>query len=343
VNWPAIADHGLSSFYRSVIPVRKIRGGVRLMSRPFARIFTTATLCALTFACAAYMSAQATIDADDLVPTGKGWGEKVEHAPKRDASVSGKARTQCANGICYHGGPVMTGTANVYYIWYGNWTGNSAVNLLEGFIGGLNGSPYENINSTYYNGAGTHVSGNLHFAGSTTDNYSHGTALSDAAIQAIVAAHIGTFNGGQADTNGVYFVLTSKDVNETSGFCTQYCGWHTHGTIGGKDVKYSFVGNPDRCPSACEVQTTGPNGTGGGDGMASIIAHEQEEAISDPDLNAWYDRQGAENADKCAWTFGTELTASNGAKYNVSLNGTKYLIQRNWVNASGGYCALSYP
>jgi hypothetical protein len=45
------------------------------------------------------------------------------------------------------------------------------------------------------------------------------------------------------DTNGVYFVLTSADVNETSGFRTQYCGWHARGTIAGSDIKYAFIGN----------------------------------------------------------------------------------------------------
>ena len=43
--------------------------------------------------------------------------------------------------------------------------------------------------------------------------------------------------------------------------------------------------------------------------MASVIAHELEEAATDPDLNAWYDSRGYENADKCAWTFGTTYTA----------------------------------
>ena len=76
--------------------------------------------------------------------------------------------------------------------------------------------------------------------------------------------------------------------------------------------------------------------------MASIIAHELEEATSDPDLNAWYDKRGSENADKCAWTFGTEYTTANGASANMNLGGMDYLIQQNWVNAAGGYCALSY-
>ena len=67
--------------------------------------------------------------------------------------------------------------------------------------------------------------------------------------------------------------------------------------------------------------------------MASVIAHELEEAATDPDLNAWYDSRGYENADKCAWTFGTEYTASNGSKDNITLGARQYLIQRNWVNA----------
>jgi len=73
-----------------------------------------------------------------------------------------------------------------------------------------------------------------------------------------------------------------------------------------------------------------------------VISHELEEATTDPDLNAWYDSKGNENADKCAWTFGATKPAPNGSKYNMALGGTNFLIQQNWVNASGGYCALSY-
>ena len=75
---------------------------------------------------------------------------------------------------------------------------------------------------------------------------------------------------------------------------------------------------------------------------SALEAHELEEAVTDPDLNAWYDNRGAENADKCAWTFGATSTASNGSLYNVTLGSRRYLIQRNWVNASGGYCSMSY-
>jgi hypothetical protein len=286
-------------------------------------------------------------DEDDLVPNGKGWGERAYPTPgKGNGNGNGNANGQgnrkvTGNGINYHGGPLILGTTHVYYIWYGNWSGNTATTILQDLAGTIGGSSYFNINTTYYDGANTHVSNSVTFAGSTTDNYSLGKSLSDSAIQGVVSSAI-TSGRLPTDTKGVYFVLTSSDVTASSGFCTQYCGWHTHGTILGSDIKYSFVGNPDRCPSSCAAQTTGPNGNAGADGMASIIAHELEETVTDPDLNAWYDRQGQENADKCAWTFGTLSTAGNGSKYNMTLGGRNYLIQRNWVNASGGYCATGY-
>jgi len=287
-------------------------------------------------------------DESDLVPTGKGWGERAYPAPPRanenangNSNAAGHAKTS-NNGIFYHGGPLMLGATNAYYIWYGNWSGNTADTILTNLASSIGGSPYFNINTTYTDGSNTPVTNAVHYAGSTTDNYSQTTALSDAGVQNVVASAISSGRLPK-DTHAVYFVLTSADVNETSGFCTQYCGWHTHGTIAGSDIKYSFVGNPDRCPSACAAQTTSPNGNAGADGMASIISHELEEAVTDPDLNAWYDRRGQENADKCAWTFGTTSTLPDGSLYNVTLGGSKYLIQRNWVNAAGGYCAMQYP
>jgi phosphate-induced protein 1 len=288
---------------------------------------------------AAVAGAQAVNGNDDeLVPTGKGWGE---HHAQGQANPNGNAKPVHGNGISYHGGPVMLGTTNAYYIWYGNWSGNSATTILTDLARSIGGSPYFNINTTYYNGSNVHVSNSVSYSGSTTDNYSRGTSLSDSGVLGVVSDAI-TSGRLPKDTSGVYFVLTSQDVNESSGFCTQYCGWHTHGTIGGSDIKYAFIGNAARCLSACAAQSTGPNGNAGADGMASIISHELEEAVTDPDLNAWYDTRGAENADKCAWTFGTTYS-SGGALANMRLGSRDYLIQRNWVNANGGLCALSYP
>jgi hypothetical protein len=279
---------------------------------------------------------ESAVQSPDIQPNGRGIGT-MNKFQKGEAGKPGGGN----NGIFYHNGPVMLETVHIYYIWYGNWSGNSAQTILTDLAGSIGGSPYYNINTTYFNDSNVHISNSVSFAGSTTDNYSRGTSLSDSSIFAVVSSAI-TSGRLPSDASGVYFVLTSSDVTASSGFCTQYCGWHTHGSLGGVDIKYSFVGNPDRCPSSCAAQTVGPNGNAGADGMASIIAHELEEAHTDPDLNAWYDRRGFENADKCAWTFGTTYTAANGATANMNLGGRDFLIQRNWVNASGGFCAQSF-
>ena len=296
----------------------------------------------LILACLALASAQTTRDAKHMVPTGKGWGvESTTGATVNPYTVT------LGNGISYHGGPIMSGNpVNVYFIWYGNWTNGPrpsdsqvTVGLLDalfGSSGGMGGSGYARINTTY-GSTSANVSGNMALAASTTDAYSHGKRLSDSGVQAVVSSAISSGRLPR-DTNGVYFVLTSSDVRETSGFCTRYCGWHTHGTISGSDIKYSFVGNPDRCPSACEMQTVSPNGDSGADGMASIMAHEAEETTSDPDLNAWYDSSGAENADKCAWRFGPTTGSIGNGAYNETFGTHHWLIQMNWENSRGGGC-----
>lgn len=234
--------------------------------------------------------------------------------------------------ITYHNGPVM-GTPNVYLIWYGNWNQANGSDtpagqqIVRDFLYGISASNYYLTNTSYGTPTGTVV-----LNGEYTDKYSHGARLSDSKVQAVVT-HAITL-GFPRDTNGIYFVLTSSDVAETSGFCSKYCGWHTRGTISGSDIKYAFVGNSYRCLNACAAQTVGPNGNAGVDGMVSVIAHELEESNTDPDLNAWFDSNGAEDADKCAWTFGSnQQQAPNGAFYNMTLptaaGGSRhFLIQR---------------
>lgn len=120
-------------------------------------------------------------------------------------------------------------------------------------------------------------------------------------------------------------------------------------TVNSTNLQYSFVRDPSRAYlSRCAAQTAAsPNGDPAGDVMVSVVAHELSEAAGDPLLNAWYaDSSGEENGDLCAWTFGSYFIVANGSAANVSwvTNGTsyQYLIQQIWVNAAGGYCALSF-
>jgi sugar lactone lactonase YvrE len=277
----------------------------------------------------------------DIRPNGR--GDRIRGtAPK--APITGAVAT--GNGINYHNGPVLH-TINVYYIWYGDWNGLDPTGppILTDFVSNEGGSTYFNINTTYGDTTGG-VPNAVAFAGQTTVAGTN-TSLADNDIANIVATALAQF-GGTPDTNGVYFVLTAPGINETSGFLTTYCGWHTHGSFpnggGTLDIKYSFVGNASG-PSLgnCAEQTSSsPNGDPGADAMVSVIAHELEETATDPDLNAWYDGSGQENADKCAWTFGTTYAASNGSLANMKLGARDYLVQQNWVNAQGGMCSLSY-
>src|SRR5438067_5553415 len=61
-------------------------------------------------------------------------------------NAGGAAST--TTGISYHGGPLILGTVNVYYIWYGNWGTNTAVTILADLANHIGGSPYFNINTT---------------------------------------------------------------------------------------------------------------------------------------------------------------------------------------------------
>ena len=248
--------------------------------------------------------------------------------------------------INYGGGALLT-TPTMYYIFYGNWNQSNgtdtpaATALLIDFAQHIGGSPYFQINKSYST-ASYPITGGVNYGGSTTDAYSKGTRVRDSGILTIVNSAIATGRLPN-DPNGIYFVITSSDVTATSGFCTQYCGWHTAANAQVGHLRYSFVGNAARCLSACAAQSVGPNGNAGVDGMISVLAHELEETTTDADpRSGWTDSGGAENGDKCAWTFGANQTQlPNGSFYNVTLGTKNYMIQRNLKqSASGDTCVM---
>ena len=277
---------------------------------------------------------------EKMVPDGTGHAVLVpdDAKPTTDTVVTG-------NGINYHGGPVLLGNpVPIYVIFYGNWNGTGSntqatVNLIDTFLNSLGNTGYERINTTYGDNTGN-VSGNLTLAQHVFDPGSQGTKLRNSKISAAISAQL-TSGALPTDPNGVYLFLTSSDIRE-SGFCTSFCGFHTHQTLNGADIKWGFIGNTDRCPSACEIQSTGPNspspGVGGADGMINVITHESEETITDPDLNAWFDNAGQEDADKCNFKFGPTQTAPNGASFNQTFGGHNWMMQMEWENSRGGGC-----
>ncbi len=259
--------------------------------------------------------------------------------PGGDASNAASVGFTTGNRIDYNGGAILLDTTKVYYIWYGTWDASS-ISILGNFASHIGGSQYFNINTGYFNGAGASISNSVSFAGSTTDNYSQGHNLNDNSIWLAVTNAL-SHGSLPIDSNGVYFVLTSGDV-QMSGFGSSFCGWHSQQTYNNTKIQFAFVGNPDPSQmNGCAEQTVSPNANPGADAMANIVAHELEESVTDPAQDAWFDSSGNEVADKCAWTFGSTYTAAGNSKANMSLGGKDYLIQQNWVNSGGGFCALS--
>jgi hypothetical protein len=245
------------------------------------------------------------------------------------------------HGIGYNGGPIMPGTVNIYYIWYGNWNGNSAQQILTDFGNNIGSTPNYFVNVSYDDSAGKHVESAVRVAGQTTDAYSKGNNFAGNQIFGIVTSALSSHRL-PVDNNGVYFVLTSADVNINDGFCTQFCGWHTYGSYNGTNIKFSFVGNAQRCNGSCGGLGTTPNGNAGADDMASIIFHELSETVTDPLLNAYGDSKG-ENGDKCAWNFGGTFRSGNGSPANAHAGNRDFLIQQMWANVGSGFCAQAIP
>lgn len=263
---------------------------------------------------------------------------------KRGAGVG---TTASAPGpITYHGGPVMTGNVKAYAVFYGAWSSNSKT-IVSNFLSQIGGSSWYGTQTKYYSQSGSSqsfVSNSVTYGGSVSISSStggwQGTNLRESSIAYILLSAF--YAGLPMDGNAVYFVLTSPEVSvagssTSSGFCSSYCGWHGSASINRVTYQYSFVGNPERCVTSsslggCMVQSASPNGDRGVDAMVSVIAHELVETVSDPGPNfsSWYDSAGRENADKCAWTYGSVSRASTGAYSNVQLGGNRYLIQQNW-------------
>jgi hypothetical protein len=248
----------------------------------------------------------------------------------------------CYNGfpcvINYNGGPVFETPPTVYIVWYGNWTAQDK-SIIDYYFAHLGGTTQNKINTTFTDSSNKAIPNVVHHSAKNDyhDNYSLGKTINgSSAIQTIIANAISGHHL-PADSNGIYFVLTYTDVSD-GGFCTQYCGYHSPSTsiVSGEVIKFAMVGNPAKCPSACEVSNIvgdsgSPNNDPGADGSVSIMWHEFSESASDPEVNlntAWAENFGpgcGENGDCCAYIFGTLKKDANGHFYTNTI-GTKHFI-----------------
>lgn len=265
--------------------------------------------------------------------------------------------------LTYKGGPLMESGVNVYFIWYGNWTNSTTPAILTDLVKGLGGTPYFNINTTYYDSTGRHPLNAIRYIQSVNDPGSLGTNLHMSDIDTIATSLI--TKQLPYDPNGLYVVATSANVTITDpapnfSFCVDnkntdggvikgYCGWHHPRPATGGSVSVVLV--PDastQCPTKCTVITPSPNGNPGADEMASVLVHEISESITDPNGNAWGDDKGNENGDECAGTWGTQQWASPNCNSipcaNLHVGSRDYLVQTEVVNLGSKmqFCAMRF-
>jgi len=162
----------------------------------------------------------------------------------------------------YHGGPILKYPLTVYFIWYGNWTNNSAMTMLPMLINQLNGSRHWRINSTYTNAYAEPVTSSVRYGGGIFNNYSYGKRLRYPYVRQLIQDAIdqGKF---PRDRFATFFVVGSADVSEQSGFCTRYCGWHTSVYMNNVSIKIGFLGDSSQCPARSKGNKNSKNPTPG--------------------------------------------------------------------------------
>jgi hypothetical protein len=210
----------------------------------------------------------------------------------------------------------MNSSAVTQIFWGTSWTSsNPKVAGLESFYLGFSGSNYAKT-SDEYTGSNGQVGPNNSYGGYAIDTSQATGGNQVSPILAEVCKVIGT----RAVSNGYYPVYT--DVKRGN---AGYCAWHSYGSCGGTPVQIAFFFNLDNDPG-CDPQDSQTGHPQGVAALANVSAHELSEARSDPRNGGWYDASGAENGDKCAWTF--------NVPYVSFPNGTHWKLQGEWSNAA---------
>ena len=229
-----------------------------------------------------------------------------------------------AQNLLDHGGPVIAAPFVVAIFWGPQWgqAGTpeaTAATHIQGFFGQFATSGHLNMLPQYRNAA-AQVSSNM-LSHTVFDGSTPPTNVTDAILQQEVIKSLGNSLPDDSTIYEVFLPSTSYSSDGTSTSCggpsLAYCAYHGHFTFNGHDVKYSSMPWPGcgGCQSA---------GFSNGQNIDHFSCHETREAITDEDLNAWFDRRGNEADDKCAWSPTPFIDPSG------------YAYQYEWSNAAGG-------
>lgn len=226
-------------------------------------------------------------------------------------------RTPRSPNLSWHGGPIMVSAQIKAIFWGTSWADSSQQEKIHGldtFYSGMGGTAYDRTSDEYTDAAGT-VTDSISYSGHLLDTSQAAGGKSTSAILNEVCKMI-----SNPISNGYYPVYVDVGRGH-SGFCA----WHSNGTCGGVLVQFAFFFDLDG-DVGCDPNDSASGHSEGLAALANVSGHELSEARTDPHLDAWFDSQGAENSDKCAWAFGPTLVPFN--------NGTSWKLQGNWSNSA---------
>jgi hypothetical protein len=258
-------------------------------------------------------------------------GGQLHGAPEHPFYAKGQnARKQGSVNMTWHGGTILVANKTQAIFWGTSWTSYTGdiITGLDSFFGGFGGSNYAKA-STEYTGSNGQVTASSSYLGHLVD----ATAAPSRALSVTSAvAEACKMSNNNPDPNALYLIYT-----ETGAGHVNYCAWHSYGSCSnGAPVQVAYMPNITGI-AGCDPQDT--FGTGHSQGLAAlanVTAHELSETITDPRNGGWYDSGGAENGDKCAWTFTGPVTLSNRSTWK---------LQGEWSNnaytAGTGYPNLS--
>jgi hypothetical protein len=109
---------------------------------------------------------------------------------------------------------------------------------------------------------------------------------------------------------GIYFPSGLRISMQGGSSCSSFCGYHGQFNYLGHDIKYAVF--PYTNCFACSLP-----GKAIADILTIVTSHEIREAVTDPDLNAWFDSAGYEADDKCAWLYLYQMKRSTGFNFWV--------------------------
>ncbi len=269
------------------------------------------------------------------------------------------ARPTKSKELSYHGGTGGIGvetTPKVYLVlWGSQWTNNDPSGeaaILQSFLGGVGGSSWLNSviqycqgvasGTVFCNGAGT-AAGNppgilgTYWYDNAAAAPTHPTQSQLAAEAVNAAAHFG--NTSASSNASVQYVIATATGNNSSGFGTQYCAYHSSTSSSYGNVAYTNLPYITDAGASCGANF---NGLGAKAGITIVEGHELAETATDQfPSTGWLDGNGAENGDKCAW-----ISSGQGAAANITLTTGTFPVQSLWSNAFNsnlGGCVLSYP